>query len=165
MNKRLIISLDNFPEEGLKLSGELDPALLDLNDDDVQSTGGLWYELKVQIYDTEMLVQGRVGVPLSYRCVRCLENYEDELYIDPITLNEDITGKLEVDITEALREELLLDLPHYPRCEDGGKECGILQENLKNDDFGLDKEGESGVNSTTSSEKSIWDALEPYTKQ
>jgi len=164
MDKRLIISLDNFPEEGLKLRGELDPAFLELDIEDIQSTGAIWYEFKVQIFDTEMLIQGRAGVPLRYRCVRCLANYDDELYIDPVTLSEDTTGKLEVDITEALREELLLDLPNYPKCENAGLECEILQENLKNDDFGLDKEGESGVKSSTQSEKSIWDALDKYTK-
>ena len=63
---------------------------------------------------------------------------------------------------EELREEVLLELPGYPKCEISGLECEI------NDtfcDFRLDKDPLSGVNSATPSGNSVWDALDDFPRK
>lgn len=162
MQKSLIISLEEFPEEGVRLSGELDGALFDIDSEAVRSTGPLSYELEAQLFDTELVVHGRVSAPFSLRCDRCLAHFDYTVELPALALSYEVKGKLSADITEDLREELILALPAYPKCELSGLECEI------NDilgDFRLDKNPDSGVDSATPSGESVWDALDRLPKE
>ncbi len=161
MDTRLIISLEDFPPEGLQLSGELDGSIFGLDDADVMSIGPLHYDLSVQLFDSELLAHGRVEADFRFSCVRCLQPVDYCVALDKVALSEDVTQKLSVDITDELREELLLELPHYPKCELNGDECKINTEIL---DFSLDKDPEIGVESATASRESVWDALDELPK-
>ncbi len=162
MQERLIISLEEFPEQGRRLCGELDGALFGIDDDFLRSVGPLVYELDAQLYDTELMVRGRASAPFRLRCNRCLEEFDYEVEVEDIILTEDVRGKLEADLTEQLREELVLDLPDYPKCELVGEECKI---NAAYGDFRLDKDPQTGVNSATPSGESVWDALDQIPRQ
>lgn len=64
----------------------------------------------------------------------------------------------EVDVTDALREEILINFPLNPRCEDGDEpmECKIDPRYLV-----LDNEGETGVETTPRAESDDrWSALD-----
>lgn len=159
MQTNLIISTVDFPEEGRRLRGELDGALFDIDSDALRSTGPLSYELDVQLYETELLVQGRVSAPFSLRCDRCLAYFDYTVELPQMALSYDMKGKAEQDITEDLREELILALPAYPKCELAGQECEI---NDTFGDFRLDKDPQTGVDSATPSGKSVWDALDGF---
>ena len=157
MQKSLIISLEEFPEEGRKLRGELDGAIFDIDSDSLRSIGPLSYELEAQLFDTELVVHGSVSAPFSLRCDRCLSHFDYTAEIPALALSYDVKGKLAADITDDLREELILALPAYPKCELSDLECEI------NDilgDFRLDKRPDSGVNFATPSGESVWDALD-----
>lgn len=162
MQKSLIISLEEFPEEGVQLCGELDGALFDIDSEAIRSTGPLSYELEAQLFDTELVVHGRVSAPFSLRCDRCLTHFDYTVELPALALSYEVKGKLSADITEDLREELILALPAYPKCELSGLECEI------NDilgDFRLDKNPDSGVDSATPSGESVWDALDRLPKE
>ena len=73
-----------------------------------------------------------------------------------------IIRKLAQDITEDLREEVVLGLPSYPKCEISGLECEI---NDTFGDFRLDKDPHSGVDSATPSGESVWDALDKFPRE
>lgn len=159
MKKQLIIPLEDFPETGRRFKGELDGSVFGIDDTGVVSCGSLYYELEVQLYDTEMVVRGYASAPFRLCCDRCLREFEYEAEAESLTLSFDVAGKAEQDITPELREEVILGLPDYPKCELVGQECEI------NDNFGdfrLDKDPYSGVNSATPSGKSVWDALDDF---
>ena len=62
-----------------------------------------------------------------------------------------------VDVSDSMREEIVLDFPAYPKCADGGMENDCM---AKTPYFGVDKEGGTGVNSSAPSKNSgVWDAL------
>ncbi len=159
METRFVISLEEFPEEGLHLVGEVDGAIFGIDDADLRCTGPLSYDVEVQLYDTELVLRGCVSAPFRLRCVRCLEEFDYELEIDDLTLSADVKGKLAIDLTEELREELVLELPAYPKCELMGEECKI---NDSFSDFRLDKDPQPGVDSATPSGESVWDALDSF---
>ena len=157
MQSSLIIDLEDFPEEGRRLCGELDGALLDVDSEALQSTGPIAYELTAQLFDTELVLQGRLRAPFRLRCDRCLGMFDYSVETEPLALSYDTKGKTAVNATEDLREELILALPAYPKCELAGRECKI------NDilgDFRLDKDPRAGVDSATPSGNSVWDALD-----
>lgn len=159
MQTHVIIPLEEFPETGMHLSGDVDGSIFDIDGADLKSTGPMHYELQAQLYDTELLVQGHVSAPFCLRCDRCLREFDYIATAEEITLSYDTKGKLDVDITDDLREEIVLELPSYPKCELSGQACEI---NGTFGDFRLDKDPEPGVNSATPSGQSVWDALDQF---
>ena len=72
-------------------------------------------------------------------------------------LDSEIFG-IVVDVSDAMREEIVLDFPAYPKCADGGMENDCM---AKTPYFGVDKQGQTGVNSPAPIENSgVWDALD-----
>jgi uncharacterized metal-binding protein YceD (DUF177 family) len=110
-----------IPEEGLELSGKLNPEIFDLGpDDDVRPTGPIEYDLQVSRVGDLVLAQGRVESPFTLQCVCCLEDFpllnRIDDYIAEFDLDE--TGP-EIDLSDRIREDLLLALPSYPHCDRG----------------------------------------------
>ena len=159
MQTRVTIPLEDFPEEGLKLHGEADGAIFGIDDTGATSISPLNYELEARLYDTELLVQGNLYASFRLRCDRCWDEFDYEAAAEQIALSYDTKGKSVIDITEDLREELLLELPGYPKCELSGKKCKI---NDTIGDFRLDKDPQSGVESPAPSGQSVWDALDQF---
>ena len=159
MQTNLTISLEEFPENGRMLSGELDAALFGIDSDALRSTGPLSYELEAQLFETELVLRGSISAPFSLRCDRCLAHFPYTVELPDLALSYDVKGKLAIDITEDLREEVILALPSYPKCEISDLECEI---NDTFGDFRLDKDPHSGVDSATPSSDSVWDALDQF---
>ncbi len=162
MQARVTIPLEEFPEEGLVVQGEADGALFGTDDTGAASVGPLSYRLEAQLFETELVLRGRVAAPFRLRCDRCLREFEYTVVVEELAISCDVRGKAVADVTEELREEVLLELPGYPKCEISGLECEI------NDticDFRLDKDPHSGVNSATPSGKSVWDALDDFPRK
>ena len=157
MDSRLIIALEDFPEEGRYLEGDIDGAVFDLGNDDIRPAGPLHYAFDAHLYEHELVLRGSVSAVFDMRCNRCLARFEYTAEITDMTLSFDVKGQGAFDATDALREEILLILPGYPKCEHAGLDCE------KNDiirDFRLDKNPGSGVNSATPSGNSVWDELD-----
>ena len=159
MQDRLIISLEEFPEEGLYLSGEIDAAVFGIDGGGLRSTGPLCYELEAQLFETELMVRGRIWADFELRCDRCLTEFPYTVELEGLAFSYDVKGKLAQDITEDLREEVVLALPSYPKCEISGLECEI---NDTFGDFRLDKDPGLGVDFATPSGNSVWDALDQF---
>lgn len=157
MQERLIISLEDWPEEGRRLEGELDGALFDIDGEEIRRSGNLRYCLDADIFGTELVLRGSLSALFRFICARCLTEFDDEIVLDGLSLSVDVQNRSSVDVTDLLREELVLELPQYPKCAAAGLDCQINEENLH---FGLDKEGEQAVESPTPSGKSVWDALD-----
>ena len=110
------------------LQGEL-PASeleLDLRDDLVRAEKPLNYELTAELVDGELLVQGRLQLPLQCVCVRCLKPFEFDLELKRWTQLLPLDGPEQVsltndcvDLTLLIREDILLEFPQHPLCEAG----------------------------------------------
>ncbi len=121
----LFINLRHLEEDGLKLQGALPAAELDLDlrDDLVRAESPLQYDLEVQKLSAEILVQGRLRLPLQCLCVRCLKPFEFPLNLErwtqllPLTGEEQVSVVNEcVDLTPFIREDILLGFPQHPLC-------------------------------------------------
>ena len=159
MNTRVIVPLEEFPEEGMIIRGEADGALFDTDNTGAKSVSPLSYSIEAHLYDTELLITGDVRATFRLRCDRCMEEFDYEVELEGLTLSYDVKGKLEADLTDDLREEILLELPGYPKCEISGLKCKI---NDTFGDFRLDKDPQSGVESSAPSGQSVWDALDQF---
>ncbi len=158
MEKRVVISAARLREQGeLQQIGEVDSGLLDLREGNLLCSGPVKYELQAKLYGEEAVVELRAEVPMHGKCDRCLADLDYTVAVN-VEQGVDLEGQEdEIDLSELVREELILAIPAYPKCELTGKKCQI---NDINGDFGLDKAPQPGVNSAAPSHRSVWDALD-----
>ena len=142
MKGHLRIDLAVLPEDGTWVSGELPQEIFDLPAGDAQAVGPLAYELWVQRYGSELLLTGSLSAPFEFTCVRTLHPFIQTIRLEAAAIALEIGAAGEIDATEALREEVLLNFPVDPRCEDGDVpgRCEIDPRYLA-----VDKPGDDGL--------------------
>jgi len=116
----LIVDIARLDKGGEWFRGETAPELLDLGESEfVTPVGGMDYALKVELAGPELLVRGAVGQRLACVCSRCAETFETEVadpdFICSFEINE--TDAF-VDLTDYVREAIILSLPGYPVCRE-----------------------------------------------
>ena len=130
---RLIVDLNRLDPDGEIFEGETSPDVIGLEENEfVESRGGIVYKLKIQALGTELLVRGSVAQMFICRCALCDVSFDLEVkeadFIDSFEISEENAFP---DLTNALREAIILNLPAYPRCRESCKglcnTCGIDQ--------------------------------------
>lgn len=89
-------------------------------DDQFQPDGEIEYTLNIKAVSGSILVNGEVSGKVATRCGRCLAPVELEITNSEIELyypKEEITEE-EFDITADIRDELLIELPMNPLCDE-----------------------------------------------
>ncbi len=124
MDDKLIIDASRVSPEGDDLEGEVNA--VDLDEEFVKPFGGVRYRLTAQVFGTELLVRGHLEQDFTLVCSRCGKDFDDTVYVDDFTASYEISEKTpEVDLTEEIRESIILTLPTYPVCAEA---CpGIVQ--------------------------------------
>jgi uncharacterized metal-binding protein YceD (DUF177 family) len=116
------IHLNQIPPDGVHLAGEEDCPLDEFAD--VRCVGPLSYDLDVGVSDGALWAQGAIAQTVELDCVACLEKFEHEIRVPAFALHMDLHGPETIDVTSALREDILLNLPAHPHCDrDGGRDC------------------------------------------
>lgn len=157
MQTSLVIDLINLPEDGKLYSGDLSPSIYELPSYDAKPAGPLEYDLHIQRFENELLVRGTLSGAFIFACAR-----DNQEFLQTITI-EDFATSIEIesasiDLTDALREELLMAFPTYPNCEnaDDPHVCEIDTRYLA-----LDKLPNDGVDDAPPSKSdSRWAALD-----
>ncbi len=159
MSEELIIELAYLPEEGKAYSGELDHKVFGLPDNDAKPLGGLEYDLYVQRFDDELILRGYLAAPFNFKCVRTNKFFKKTIILEEVGIGIEIVGG-SVNATEHLREELLINFPAYPRCDEGDdpEECELDERYLA-----LDKPVEDSVTDAPPSKSDDrWSALDGF---
>ena len=105
--------------ETLHLEGEEDPAALDLEEAGAAPLSPLSYELDVGLSDGGLFATGRLSIRVRMQCVVCLGDIEKEIVVDPFSMQMELTGREQIDLTPFVREDIHLLLPPHPRCDTG----------------------------------------------
>ena len=127
-NSPFKIDLRALPAEGLQLEGTLPASFFALEpSDDIQAASPLSYNVSVTTDDKDLIVRGEVSADFSLVCGRCAERFDYAMEIAEYELDLPAEGEGSIiDLTEAIRDDILVALPPYPRCEDGNiepREC------------------------------------------
>lgn len=139
--------------ETLHLEGEEDAKPLGLGEAGATAVSPLSYSLDVGLSDGGLFATGRLAVRVRMQCVACLENFEMEIVVDPFAMQIELTGNELIDLTPAVREDIHLVLPPYPRCDTGGgTKCPAAYEGAP-----LANQQQPGMTA------SAWDALDKLT--
>ena len=111
------VHIQQIPPEGLHIEGTASSKLLDLRDPLAQPAGDIQYALDVGLSDGGLFATGRVGVVLDLQCVACLERFRYPLEVRDFACQIELTGRESVDLTDPIREDILLALPPHPHCD------------------------------------------------
>ena len=115
----MIIEIHKIDEDGSQYTGAEPVHLGDSGPGaSVWLDGPVAYELNAQLAGQELVVQGTLQAPLAYRCRRCAGKFSTILTISDFLCARQVPEGLErVDLTDDIREEVLLRLPNYPLCQ------------------------------------------------
>lgn len=114
----------NLPTEGKQVTGTLPAAFFGLPETDtVKAETPLTYDLTFIRDGKDIIVTGSVDATFSLECGRCLERFQQRVdlpdYQAEVPIEKETTT---MDLTDLIREDILLTLPNFPRCEDGNVE-------------------------------------------
>ena len=117
LETKLVIDVSRLDPEGETIEGEVD--CVDLDEEFVHPFGGIRYRLDVQLIGTELLVRGHLEQDFELVCSRCGEDFDDTIKVDDFTESYEISENTsEVDLTEDVRESIILTLSSYPVCSE-----------------------------------------------
>ncbi len=112
----LTIEIQKIPPGGVRLSGALSRDELDIECEGITMTGGLEYDIDAEVVSGELIVRGRLRMPLELVCSRCLKSYGTEIRVDRFTFSQRVKELEIIDLTASLREDIIIALPIKPLC-------------------------------------------------
>jgi len=124
------IHVSKVPAEGLRDHASYDPAAMDMERDDIRLREPFDVEALVTKADTELVVRVGIRCPLHLTCGRCLEEFVSVVTTDAV-LSYTVQPTDVVDITEDIRQEIILAYPMTPVCQPDCKGlCSTCGQNL-----------------------------------
>lgn len=124
------IHLNQIPlGDTLHIEGEEDRDILELNDALARPLGPVRYSLDVGLSGNGLFATGTLSVDLELECVRCLTRFPFTVELPQFATQIELPPTETVDLTDALREDILLALPPHPHCDwNGATTCaGVLE--------------------------------------
>lgn len=118
------VILGEIPEYGYELRGATSRDIFELgsSDQDIRPAGPVVYDLHLSFPEGSdlILAQGTLTAPFIARCVTCLEEFPLTIQLDSYVADFDLPADGHLDLTERLREDILLEVPGYPHCDRDG---------------------------------------------
>ena len=144
----MIIDIARMNTEGEDYEGDIPAAVLDLPPGDrITPESPIYYNVHAVLIGDELLVNGSLFMNVNFICSRCSENFSMKITVESFYYTRNIkeinkntgnsghkSGKYSnlsefVDLTEDMRESILLAFPAHPVCNTGCKglcpQCGI----------------------------------------
>ena len=115
------VHLNKIPTEGLHVEGSDSSHILDLKDESIRPLSDVDYSLDVGLSEGGFFATGQVGVDLELECVKCLERFRYPLRLPDFACQIELTTRETVDLTEPVREDIVLALPPHPHCDWNGE--------------------------------------------
>ena len=156
----------NIGPEGEFLSGEEDSALLDLSTfpQKIEAKNSVKYDLHAMLVGKDLVVMGSASVLLVSECAVCLDETEYLLTRKDICIHvENIPMDGFYDLTDDIRETLLLSMPIRIKCKEDCKGlCCSCGANLNKEKCSCKKakSGKKTSGDAVSGEKTDWSALD-----
>ena len=111
------IQVSRVPDEGLKLEGTYDSLTLDIAREDAHPAAPVSLQGLARKEEDELIVEANVRCVLECTCARCLTCFESVIKKDCF-FTYDVSARHVVDITDDVRQEVMLDFPLIPVCQD-----------------------------------------------
>ena len=115
-----LFDIRNLPTEGKQVSGKLPASFFQLPETDtLKAESPMTYELTFIKDGKDIIVTGSLEATFSMECGRCLQPFKQKVELTDYQAEVPIEKETTMDLTDLVREDILLTLPNFPRCEDG----------------------------------------------
>ena len=112
-------SIARLEKEPIELVGDEPPEWLEIEPTELLRVAApIHYDLLAKAVSGGALVEGKVGTRLAGNCGRCLEPANREVENSRVCLFYELPEEDEMDISEDVRAELLVELPMNLLCSD-----------------------------------------------
>jgi uncharacterized metal-binding protein YceD (DUF177 family) len=117
------IHLNELPSDGKLFEGEIRNDIFGLSgQDDPRFVGPVEFSLNVSLDGPDVVVAGSISACFELLCARCGQWFPYDVELDNYYSQEPREGAATLDLTAQIREDILLALPGYPRCEESNVE-------------------------------------------
>ncbi len=124
------IQVNRVPSEGLREDTTYDPKLLDMERFDVQFQEPIALSSFITVAEHDLIVKADISCVLQLQCARCLTTFDWPLRTDTL-LSYEVAPTDVIDITEDIRQEIILAYPMIPMCREDCKGlCAVCGQNL-----------------------------------
>ncbi len=124
------IHVNRVPEQGLKEHATYDPSTMEMDRFDLHLRGPFEVDAFITSVDRELVVSVEIRCPLHLTCARCLEEFSSAVKADAV-YSYKVQPTDVVDITEDVRQEIILAYPMIPVCRPDCKGlCASCGQNL-----------------------------------
>lgn len=118
------VDIRTIPENGsIPLQGNLEEDICNLPEDDpAQPVSPLTYKVEASLVLDNLLLRGDFAITFKLHCIRCLSPFDHRVLLADHALLAPIESGSSIDLTDALREDIILALPSFPRCDQGSSD-------------------------------------------
>ncbi len=127
---RMKIYVSRIPEEGVRNHATYDPTDMEMDRFDIHLRESFEVDAFIARADRELVVNVDIRAPMHLTCARCLEEFAAAITTDAV-FSYSIKPDDVVDITDDLRQEIILAYPMIPMCRPDCKGlCPTCGQNL-----------------------------------
>ena len=124
------IHVSRVPAEGLRGHATYDPSTMDMERDDIHLDQPFEADVVINKADRELVVDANIRCTVRLSCARCLEDFNSALKAKAL-FSYAVQPTDVIDITEDVRQEVILAYPMIPICRPGCKGlCQLCGQNL-----------------------------------
>ena len=124
------IHVNRIPDEGFKDHATYDPSTMDMDREDIHADGPFEVDAFITKADQELVVDADIRCALRLSCARCLEEFSSMVSVEAV-FSYKVRPTDVVDLTEDVRQEIILAYPMVPVCQPGCKGlCSARGQNL-----------------------------------
>ncbi len=128
--REMKIQVNRVPPEGLRQHARYEPAELDMERLDIHLRDPFEVDAFILLADRELVVNASIRCPLQLSCARCLEEFPSTLAANAV-FSYKVEPTDAVDITEDVRQEIMLAYPLIPVCQPACRGlCSTCGQNL-----------------------------------
>ena len=157
----LTITVDNIPSTGLQLEGQLEEDIFQLSESAIRYDGPVSYNLTAYVEDGCAILSGTLKAPFTLECTRCLTPFPYTVDLPEYSARLPLENAGIVDLTDQFREDILLALPGYPKCEQATGDSRPCPQAGSFDGTDRDPSGEN-ADSGASGRSEVWDILDQF---
>lgn len=119
------IDLERIPPEGLRINAKEPASVINVKDESAVFENPIEVSVLASKTRETLIVSGDIKTTVELKCGRCLNEFNLVLENSDFNCTRDIRGLKEIDITDNIREEIIILLPLKPLCSEDCK--GIIQ--------------------------------------
>ncbi|EKD27829.1 MAG: hypothetical protein ACD_79C00551G0003 [uncultured bacterium] len=116
MVKDLVILLKRIQDSGYPFSVDISPIDLELEYKDFVFSKSVFLDMAAFLVTKEVLVKGKIIFSYKAECYCCLKTVESKIELNDILFTYENNGQDEIDISNEVRDEIILSLPNKIKC-------------------------------------------------